>query len=66
MPLARPLRRTIQRLVEDPLAEKLLYKEFRAGETVIVDARDGEIVFEHTAGMLPPDVPPVELAGSPE
>ena len=36
---ARPLRRTIQRLVEDPLAEKLLYKEFRAGETVIVDAR---------------------------
>ena len=36
---ARPLRRTIQRLVEDPLAEKLLYKEFRAGETIIVDAR---------------------------
>ena len=30
---ARPLRRTIQQMVEDPLAEKLLYKEFRAGET---------------------------------
>ena len=60
---ARPLRRTIQRLVEDPLAEKLLYKEFRAGETIFVDAVDGEIVFEHTDGMLPPDVPPVELAG---
>ena len=29
---ARPLRRTIQRLVEDPLAEKLLHKEYRAGE----------------------------------
>jgi ATP-dependent Clp protease ATP-binding subunit ClpA len=28
---ARPLRRTIQRLVEDPLSEKLLWKEFRAG-----------------------------------
>src|SRR5262249_22792967 len=42
---ARPLRRTIQRLVEDPLAEKLLYKEFRAGETAIVDAQNGEIVF---------------------
>ena len=63
---ARPLRRTIQRMVEDPLAEKLLYKEFRAGETVIVDARDGEIVFEGGAAVLPPDVPPVELAGQSE
>ncbi|HET9671379.1 MAG TPA: ATP-dependent Clp protease ATP-binding subunit, partial [Actinomycetota bacterium] len=63
---ARPLRRTIQQLVEDPLAEKLLYKEFRAGETVIVDVRDGEIVFEHGAGIMPPDTPPVELAGSTE
>ena len=63
---ARPLRRTIQQLVEDPLAEKLLYKEFRAGETIIVDARDGEIVFEHGAGIMPPDTPPVELAGSTE
>jgi ATP-dependent Clp protease ATP-binding subunit ClpC len=61
---ARPLRRTIQRLVEDPLAERLLSKEFRAGETIIVDARDGEIVFERTSAVLPPDVPPVELAGS--
>ena len=49
-----------------PTRREALYKEFRAGETVIVDSRDGEIVFEHTAGMLPPDVPPVELAGSPE
>jgi ATP-dependent Clp protease ATP-binding subunit ClpC len=63
---ARPLRRTIQRLVEDPLAEKLLYKEFRAGETVIVDARDGGIVFEGSHAVLPPDVPPVELAGQSE
>jgi len=58
---ARPLRRTIQRMVEDPLSEKLLWKEFKAGETVIVDARDGEIIFEHT--LVPPDTPPVELAG---
>ncbi len=64
---ARPLRRTIQRLVEDPLAEKLLYKEFRAGETVVVDATDDEITFEHGgADMFPPDAPPVELAGSTE
>jgi len=58
---ARPLRRTIQRLVEDPLSEKLLWKEFKAGETIMVDAVDGEIVFE--SAPVPPDMPPVELAG---
>jgi ATP-dependent Clp protease ATP-binding subunit ClpC len=58
---ARPLRRTIQRLVEDPLSEKLLWKEFKAGETIIVHAQDDEIVFEHTP--VSPDSPPVELAG---
>ncbi len=42
---ARPLRRTIQRLVEDPLSEKVLWKEFRPGQTVVVDAQNGEIVF---------------------
>jgi ATP-dependent Clp protease ATP-binding subunit ClpC len=63
---ARPLRRAIQRLVEDALSERILWKEFRAGETIIVDAVDDEIVFDRTGGMLPPDVPPVELAGSPE
>jgi ATP-dependent Clp protease ATP-binding subunit ClpC len=61
---ARPLRREIQRLIEDPLSEKLLWKEFRAGQTIIIDARDGEIVFEGAG--VPPDVPPVELAGSSE
>jgi ATP-dependent Clp protease ATP-binding subunit ClpC len=61
---ARPLRRTIQRLVEDPLSEKLLWKEFRAGQTVLVDAVEGEIVFDIPA--LPPETPPVELAGSSE
>jgi ATP-dependent Clp protease ATP-binding subunit ClpC len=58
---ARPLRRTIQRLVEDPLSEKLLWREFKPGDTIIVDARDGEIAFEHTP--VPPDIPPVEMAG---
>jgi ATP-dependent Clp protease ATP-binding subunit ClpC len=62
---ARPLRRTIQRLVEDPLSEKLLWKEFRAGQTIIVDALDGEIVFDG-GSIVPPEIPPVELAGSTE
>jgi ATP-dependent Clp protease ATP-binding subunit ClpA len=46
--------REIQRLVEDPLSEKLLRKEFRAGKTIIVDTRDGEIVFEGAG--VPPEV----------
>ena len=58
---ARPLRRTIQRLVEDPLSEKLLWREFKAGETIIVDAREDEIAFENAPA--PPETPPVELAG---
>src|SRR5207253_8355723 len=61
---ARPLRRTIQRMVEDPLSEKLLCKEFKAGQTIIVDAHDGEIVFE--GAPVPPETPPVELAGQQE
>jgi len=57
---ARPLRRTIQRLVEDPLSEKLLWKEYKAGQTIIVNAVDGEIMFE--GAPVPPDIPPMELA----
>ena len=43
---ARPLKRAIQRLVENPLALRLLEREFAEGDTVRVDARDGELVFE--------------------
>ncbi|MFN2505744.1 MAG: ATP-dependent Clp protease ATP-binding subunit [Acidimicrobiales bacterium] len=56
---ARPLRRAIQRSVEDPMSERILWKEFRAGETVIVDAEGEEIVFRTLDGIEPP---PVELA----
>jgi ATP-dependent Clp protease ATP-binding subunit ClpB len=43
---ARPLKRALQRLVENPLALRLLEGEFEPGDTVVVDARDGELVFE--------------------
>ena len=43
---ARPLRRAIQQLVEDPLSERILWKEFRVGETIIVDVEDVAIVFK--------------------
>ncbi|HEX5615879.1 MAG TPA: ATP-dependent Clp protease ATP-binding subunit [Acidimicrobiia bacterium] len=58
---ARPLRRAIQRYVEDPLSEKILWKEFHAGETIVIDAEDGEVVFRSVEAVEPP---PVELAGS--
>jgi ATP-dependent Clp protease ATP-binding subunit ClpC len=56
---ARPLRRAIQRMVEDALSERILWKEFRAGETIIVDAENGEIAFRSIESIEPP---PVELA----
>jgi len=62
---ARPLRRAIQRLIEDPLSEKLLYKEFHAGQIVVVDAEPDEetgevgLVFRAIEGFEPP---PMELA----
>ncbi len=58
---ARPLRRAIQQMVEDPLSEKILWKEFRVGETVIADVENGEVVFHAVEGFEPP---PVELAGA--
>jgi ATP-dependent Clp protease ATP-binding subunit ClpB len=42
---ARPLKRAIQRLVENPLALRLLEGEFDEGDTVRVDVDDGEVVF---------------------
>ena len=42
---ARPLRRAIQQLVEDPLSERILWKDFHAGELVVVDAEDDEIIL---------------------
>ena len=58
---ARPLRRAIQQMIEDPISEKILWKEFRVGETVIVDAEGEAIVFRTVAGVEPPSV---ELAGA--
>jgi ATP-dependent Clp protease ATP-binding subunit ClpB len=50
---ARPLKRAIQRLVENPLALRLLEGDFAAGDTVRVDARDGELVFERAGAREP-------------
>jgi ATP-dependent Clp protease ATP-binding subunit ClpB len=50
---ARPLKRAIQRLLENPLALRLLEGEFTEGDTVRVDAPDGELVFEKARAAEP-------------
>jgi ATP-dependent Clp protease ATP-binding subunit ClpB len=50
---ARPLKRAIQRLVENPLALRLLEGEFAEGDTVLVDAQNGELVFTKAAAAEP-------------
>ena len=59
---ARPLRREIQRLLEDPLSERVLLGEYKAGMTIFVglDEENDELTFE---GISSPDTPPVEMAG---
>ncbi|MFW6063876.1 MAG: ATP-dependent Clp protease ATP-binding subunit, partial [Chloroflexota bacterium] len=42
---ARPLKRTLQRLVADPLAMAILEGDFVDGDTVVADVADGEVVF---------------------
>ncbi|MBA2550316.1 MAG: ATP-dependent Clp protease ATP-binding subunit [Nocardioidaceae bacterium] len=63
---ARPLRRTVQREIEDTLAEKLLFGEVRPGQLVLVDVEgsgpDATFTFKGTpkAELELPDLPPVE------
>jgi ATP-dependent Clp protease ATP-binding subunit ClpC len=65
---ARPLRRTIQREIEDPLSEKMLFGEIVPGSAVLVDVIDGadgkEFTFTSTPKADVPDLPPVETAGT--
>jgi len=55
---ARPLKRTIQRMVQDQLAMRLLRGEFGEGDTIRVDAADGELIFARA------EVPEAVAAGS--
>src|SRR5688500_7167068 len=51
---ARPLKRVIQKRLIDKLALKLLEGEFREGDTIRVDASEGELAFSKTAGFAVP------------
>ena len=43
---ARPLKRTIQHLIQDPLAVRILEGAVKEGDHVKVDVKNGEVVFE--------------------
>jgi ATP-dependent Clp protease ATP-binding subunit ClpC len=68
---ARPLRRTIQREIEDILSEKILNGELQAGQIVVVDVEDDpenegqqRFVFRGEAKPVTPDEVPVETTAS--
>ncbi|MFZ1362721.1 MAG: ATP-dependent Clp protease ATP-binding subunit [Candidatus Nanopelagicales bacterium] len=65
---ARPLRRTIQRDIEDTLSEKILFGDLKPGDIVLVDVKgegeDLEFTFEGQERSIVPDVPPVEVIES--
>lgn len=50
---ARPLRRAIQRLVEDPLSEELLMGTWKEGDVILADCVDGKIAFKRGEGEVP-------------
>src|SRR5208337_640964 len=67
---ARPLRRTIQREIEDSLSEKILFGELRPGQIVIVDVEGSGETAKFTFNGVPkpdvvPDVPAPEMASEP-
>jgi len=67
---ARPLRRTIQREIEDPLSEKMLFGDLNPGSIVVVDV-EGEgdertFSFTPTPKAELPDTPPIETAEATE
>ncbi|MBC8522049.1 MAG: ATP-dependent chaperone ClpB, partial [Methanomicrobia archaeon] len=45
---ARPIKRTIQRMIEDPLSMQILNGEFGEGDTIKMDVSEGTIVFSHS------------------
>ena len=61
---ARPLRRAIQRLIEDPLSEEVLLGRFSGGDSILADAEDGKIIFKKAEIPELPEEPPALAASA--
>ena len=53
---ARPMRRAIQNLIEDPLAEGLLHGRFQPGDVVLVDRQGDDLTLETKPGVAEPEL----------
>ncbi len=60
---ARPLKRTIERLIEDPLSEEILRGSFQDNDTIVVRVRDDHLVFEAGRSDAATDLPQAVEAG---
>jgi ATP-dependent Clp protease ATP-binding subunit ClpB len=49
---ARPLRRAIQRYIENPLSKRILSGEFKENDTIVVDSVDDELVFTRSESKV--------------
>jgi ATP-dependent Clp protease ATP-binding subunit ClpB len=49
---ARPMKRALQRLVQDPLAQKILQGEVLPGDHIVADARQDEMVFDRSPAAV--------------
>ncbi|MFH1920037.1 MAG: ATP-dependent Clp protease ATP-binding subunit [Planctomycetota bacterium] len=59
---ARPLRRAIENMIEDPLSEELLKGEFQGKDTITVVVRDKHLAFESSVSETAEEAPPVGAA----
>ena len=60
---ARPLRRTIQQLIEDPLADFVLGRQLAPGSTIVIDHKEGEEGIDLAVVAPLPDTAPEPRAG---
>jgi ATP-dependent Clp protease ATP-binding subunit ClpC len=61
---ARPLRRAVQRFIEDPLSEEMLLGRFQSGDSILADTEDGDSVFFRLADPQLPSEPEKELVAN--
>ena len=68
IPAARPLRRVIQREIEDALSERILFGELKSGEIIVVDVEgedaEAKFTFKGAPKAMTPDSPE-DLAEAP-
>jgi len=50
---ARPLRRAVQRMIEDPLSEEIILGRFSEGDTIQADLEDGKVIFKKAESLRP-------------